>query len=106
MAHHFHEADKYKEAVKFYNIAADIEMQKKLGHAESLNLTNKALSIIELLKMNAPEDYDNLVEANLRIHKAAVLTNKAGWSHPEIIENSILYCVSKLFISRFKRSSN
>ncbi|MEW7278832.1 TOMM system kinase/cyclase fusion protein [Aquimarina sp. 2201CG1-2-11] len=87
LAYHFHEAEKYKEAVKFYNIAADIEMQKKLGHLESLNLTNKALSIIELLKTNTPEDYDNVVEANLRIHKAAVLTNKSGWNHPEIIEN-------------------
>ncbi len=87
LAHHFHQAEEHKEAINFYNIAADIEMQKKLGHLESLNLTNKALALIELLKKRSSADYNSTEEAKLRIHKAAVLTNKSRWNHPEIIEN-------------------
>lgn len=87
LAYHFYQAEEHKEAIKFYKIAADLEMLKKLGHMESLNLTNKALSVIDLMKKKKLLDYDKVQEASLRIHKAAVLTNKLGWNHPEIIEN-------------------
>lgn len=87
IAHHFHKAELFKEAIGFYAEAADMEMLKKLGHLESINLTDKALLIIDKLKANKGEGYDAILEANLRVHKAAVLTNKFGWQHPEIISN-------------------
>jgi len=87
LAYHSHKAEKYKDAILFYKEAADLEMLKKLGQSESLYLTNKALSINTYIKeINSP-DYKPIQEVELRLHKAAVLTNKLGWKHPEIIEN-------------------
>jgi len=87
IAHHFHKAELFKEAIGFYTEAADLQMLKKLGHLESINLTDKALSIIDKLRLDDKYGFNNIQEANLRVHKAAVLTNKFGWQHPDIIEN-------------------
>lgn len=87
IAHHYHKAELFNQAVNLYSEAADLQMLKKLGHLESINLTDKALSIIGHLKKHSQLEYDYIQEANLRVHKAAVLTNKFGWQHPEIIEN-------------------
>jgi len=87
IAHHFHKAELYKEAIGFYSEAADLEMSKKLGHLESINLIDKGISIINHIKTNPKSGYDSKEEAHLRVHKAAVLTNRFGWQHPEIIEN-------------------
>ncbi|CAM1373138.1 protein kinase domain-containing protein [Tenacibaculum xiamenense] len=87
LAYHFHQAEEYKDAINFYKEAANLELLKKLGQSESIYLTDKALQINEKLKSENSRDYIPLEEAELRIHKAAVLTYKSGWKHPEIIEN-------------------
>ena len=87
IAHHFYKAELFKEAIGFYAEAADLEMLKKLGHLESINLIDKGLSVVDRIKKNQKFNYDGLEEARLRVHKAAVLTNRFGWQHPEIIEN-------------------
>ncbi len=87
LAYHFHQAEEYKDAINFYKEAANLELLKKLGQSESIYLTDKALQINEKLKTSKSKDYIPLKEAELRIHKAAVLTYKSGWKHPEIIGN-------------------
>ncbi len=87
IAHHFQKAIKFKKASEFYQKAAEFELLKKQGHEESLNLTNQALALIVELKETKSADYNSTQEANVRIHKAAVLTNKYGWEHPDIIKN-------------------
>ncbi|SED15515.1 TOMM system kinase/cyclase fusion protein [Tenacibaculum sp. MAR_2009_124] len=87
LAYHYHEAEEYKHAIGFYKQAANLELLKKLGQSESIYLTDKALFLNENLKSEGSSDYMPLVEAELRIHKAAVLTYKSGWKHPEIIDN-------------------